>query len=192
MSTAGCGLLVGRVLRLAAGPLRPRMRPPLVLEHLTHRRRAAAGHGVRHPAGFAGLRLARHRRRPGPLRRPRAGPLRLFAQDDRRVCRATSSIRSSKTRITICGSRSRTRASPAGTGRRITSPSIATTRATPPPSRAMPRTPCSSMRGAGSGSERAMRVSTFSIPRSGRFEHLRHDAADAELAEQRPDLHARP
>ena len=130
-------------------------------------RRTAAGHRLRTAAGFTGLRVARHRRWTGTLRRPRAVPLRLLAQrpagsagqlhpPDRRG-RASRSV----DRDQGC------RARPLEPRDRHLHASTATIRPIPARSRATPRARCWSMRAAASGSERAMRASTYSIPPPG-------------------------
>ena len=132
-----------------------------------HRRRAAAGHRLRHAAGFTGFRVARHRRRTGTLRRPRDGPLRLLAKRPRRP--AGQFYRPDRR-----GRASRSLDRDQGRGYRALEPrqryasrSTATIRRTLGPSPATPRTPCWSMRAAEFGLECAMRVSTYWTPRRG-------------------------
>ena len=108
---------IGGGLGAAASP-RADPPPPLVLEHLTPADGLPQGTvsaTLQDSQGFIWLGTEDGLIRYDGHRSWSATPIRRDAQ---RGCRATTSIRSSRTRITICGSRSRTRDSPAGTARR--------------------------------------------------------------------------
>ena len=180
---AALGLLLGTSIACVA-PAAAADSPPLILEHLTTADGLPAGHRVRHPAGLAGLRVARHRGWPGSLRRPRAAALCLLP-GARNGLPETTFTRSSRTRITICGSPSRMPASPVGIGRPIRSPCIATTLRMPARSPAMPRARSFWIRTAASGSARLDAGIDILDPATGRFEHLRHDPAAAGVARER-------
>ena len=136
--------------------------PPLVLEHLTTDGRAAAGDRDDDPAGLAGLRLARHRRRPRALRRRTsciatrararkrlaARQLRLAVAED---AHARPVDRDERRRRREMGSPHATR-----------SRAIGTIRATRARLRATGCARCSSMRAGASGSARSMPASTCS------------------------------
>ncbi len=149
----------------------------------------AAGHGLRDPAGLAGLRLARHRGRPGPLRRPRTGPLRLLAQRRRWLPGnfIAQIVEDAHHDLWIAIKDCGTRPLEPGDGQLH--------RLSPRPRQSrLARERCHAHRARGCAGPRlgrnTMPASTCSIPHRATFEHLRHDPREPELAGRRPDLHA--